>query len=99
MRRDLLAAVVVASTISTGFGFGFGQLTSPTEATAQGSSNAAVVRELRKLNTRMEAVRKGVGEPAREHPNPDYAALTPNQFYDVDPVSYTHLTLPTICSV
>eukprot|EP00969_Alexandrium_andersonii_P048067 2109847-Alexandrium_andersonii.AAC.1 len=41
-----------------------------------------------------EAVRQDPGDRPM-----DSAELDPRQHQDGDPVSYTHLTLPTICSV
>jgi len=55
---------LLASTISTGFGFAFGQIAQPSDATAQGtSSNAAVVRQLRTLRADL-ATR--LGDPNRK---------------------------------
>jgi len=51
MRRDLLAAVAVASVISTSVGFGLATLTNPPEATAGATARAAADVNTRYLKT------------------------------------------------
>jgi hypothetical protein len=66
MTRQLLAVVVIAVLISTGIGFALGWVSNPQSANAGTTSNADVVRQLKRLNAQMAALNDKTGNTQQQ---------------------------------
>jgi hypothetical protein len=62
MTKQVLAVVVIAVVISTAIGFALGWASNPQSANAGTTSNADVVRQLKRLNAQMGALNTKTGD-------------------------------------